>query len=232
MAGGGRQLHLPLPSSPTIYASDSKVTDMSLGSDGSRDKTPGFEGFRLRSAGGGDESGGDEELKRSISSTLTEEEEEETGNNNGHQRPERHDYASSDDNLLESLGRRVGELWDGAPPGRRTCCCHYRLPPVRPSPPTLDCQEEETEGSSSREDLYDAAVFSDEDEPEQNNYLQRRTCVPFSHLIRIGQLMPSINEPILCSVRMMRKPITPRRGRAVSEFRRSSTFSSEEELKD
>jgi hypothetical protein len=159
-----RQLHLNLPTSPTVYqgsSGDSKVTDMSLGSDGSSTKTPGFESStsfqknkqssfvpptptlqeieELKIA--------PSIMKRSVSSTLDEEEDDDDldgdgvdggevrcgGNNNNEYINE-----SSDDNLLESLDRKVCMMWEAKTVSRQrrrllqsthsapSCCCHCR----------------------------------------------------------------------------------------------------------
>ena len=143
-----RHLHLNLPTSPNPQNEESKVTDMSLGSEGSSSKTPGFEGFN-RHKSFINETLEEEEIpshqhaavvmKRSVSSTLDEEEDDDDllddeclsrrsgrkskNNNNDYQ------HESSDDNLLESLDRKVCQLWNGGKNGngrRRPThgCCH------------------------------------------------------------------------------------------------------------
>jgi hypothetical protein len=161
---GPRHLHLALPNSPG--AEETKVTDMSLGSDGSSNKTPGFEAFRPKESGEGGEG---RALKRSVSSTLDEEEDEEGGGlgsrSRSHLNNNNTEYAdqSSDDNLLESLDRKVCLLWEGkqvmgrerSTPVHSTCSSVYRCGLCR-SPPTARpsdrlSEEEEGEGEEVKE---------------------------------------------------------------------------------
>lgn len=122
-----RGLHLNIPSSPLQPSGECKVTDMSLGSDGSSNKTPGS-GFELKSKSfstlveEGQEEGleaaegldlEDENdtalrMKRSASSNVEEEDEDINGQNNNNE----YTQESSDDNLLESLDRKVCLLWE------------------------------------------------------------------------------------------------------------------------
>ena len=113
-----RQLHLNLPSSPTInHSEENKVTDMSLGSDGSSLKTPG--GFDVlyngKYYGNGssksfstptlEEEDGrvgcpspTQQIKRSVSSTLDEEED-------GDEEEEDDDFCGDDADGIHKLGR-------------------------------------------------------------------------------------------------------------------------------